>query len=291
MFISNFLLGIIIFIYHNVASTELPSISNIDSLGSFPLKEKEMSSCSVCKNLVKSFLKAVDETTRQSFEGGDADWERKKLGAYENSELRFIEIQEKLCTDVTSGKDQCYNLAELYENELEDWFYEERTKNIDLFDFFCISQLKVCCPNNTYGPSCVPCPGGVANPCGGHGECMNGGTREEPASCLCDIGYTGKLCDECKAGFYQDKSSSSFSCKLCDVACKDYCRGPGPKNCTVCSEGYYFDENEGCIGTDHLDSSEINKDLSNDTEDAKMEVKNHIDNITIDPTPAEHSEL
>ncbi|GFS86068.1 protein disulfide isomerase CRELD2 [Trichonephila clavipes] len=287
----NILLGIILFICHNVTSAELPPLSNIDSLSSSLFTETVVPSCSACKNLVKSFLKAVDETTRQSFEGGDADWERKKLGAYENSELRFIEIQEKLCTDVTTGKDQCYNLAELYENELEEWFYEERNKNLGLFDFLCINQLKFCCPNNTYGPKCIPCPGGIGKPCGGHGECLNGGTREEPASCLCDIGYTGLLCNECKTGFYEDKTSSSLSCKLCDVACKDYCRGPGPKNCTVCSEGYNFVENEGCIATDTSDSFEVNEDFSNDTDNAKMGVKNNLDNITIDATPTEHSEL
>lgn len=291
MFISNILFATILFICHSVTSTEFPPISNIDSLGNIPIKEKALSSCNACKNLVKSFMKAMEETTRQSFEGGDADWERKKLGAYENSELRFIEIQERLCIDVTSGKDQCYNLAELYEYELEKWFYEERASNLGLFDFLCISELKFCCPNNTYGPYCVPCPGGVEKPCGGHGECINGGTREEPASCLCEIGYTGKLCDECKTGFYEDKSSSSFSCKLCDVACKDYCRGPGPKNCAVCSEGYNFVENEGCIGADKSDPLDVNKDLLNDTDYAKMDMKNLLDNITRDATQTEHSEL
>lgn len=29
-------------------------------------------------------LKAVDETNRQSFQGGDAAWESEKLGRYEN---------------------------------------------------------------------------------------------------------------------------------------------------------------------------------------------------------------
>ncbi|GIY39730.1 protein disulfide isomerase CRELD1 [Caerostris darwini] len=250
-----------------------------------PLKEESVSPCNSCKNLAKSFLKAVDETTRRSFEGGDADWERQKLGNYENSEVRFIEIQEKLCNDVTTGKDQCYNLAELYEEELEDWFYEKRAQKQDLFQFLCINQVKLCCPDNTYGPDCIPCPGGVKEPCGGHGKCKNGGTRQKPATCICDIGYTGKLCDKCKHGFYKDANGTSFSCKKCDKACKDHCRGPGPKNCEVCSDGYYFLQNEGCIIED--DSNNLTEGLSQGAEDLKI----GLDNVITAATQAVHPEL
>ncbi|XP_055929454.1 protein disulfide isomerase Creld1-like isoform X1 [Argiope bruennichi] len=291
MIISDVLFGFLVFIYFKVTASELPPI-NMDSLGSLPsFKDKTVSSCSVCRNLAISFLKAVDETTRQSFAGGDADWEREKLGAYENSELRFIEIQEKLCSDITSGKDQCYNLAELHEEVLEDWFYKKRAQNLDLFQYLCINELKFCCPNNTYGPNCIPCPGGVEEPCGGHGRCMNGGTREQPGNCICNTGYTGVLCDECKHGYYQDKSSSSFSCKMCDKACKDYCRGPGPKNCEVCSDGYYFHEDEGCISEFDLNSSKATGDSLNDTENTKIGLDGRKEDVVPTATQSEHSEL
>ena len=45
-------------------------------------------------------------TARGKFEGGDADWEEKKLRSYSNSEVRLVEIQEKLCTDVKKGENQ-----------------------------------------------------------------------------------------------------------------------------------------------------------------------------------------
>lgn len=48
----------------------------------------------------------MDRTSRGKFEGGDADWEEKKLRSYANSEVRLVEIQEKLCTDVSKGEDQ-----------------------------------------------------------------------------------------------------------------------------------------------------------------------------------------
>lgn len=77
---------------------------------------------------------------------------------------------------------------------------------------------------------------------------QKGGTREEPAACSCDDGYSGDLCGECSKGYYQELNTDSLSCKKCDEACKGHCRGPGPKNCEVCSDGYNFVPDEGCIG-------------------------------------------
>ena len=83
--------------------------------------------CQACKSLVGSFkkvcavvlhilmwinnqlifiLKGLERTARGKFEGGDADWEEKKLRSYANSEVRLVEIQEKLCSDVAKGEDQ-----------------------------------------------------------------------------------------------------------------------------------------------------------------------------------------
>lgn len=54
----------------------------------------------------------MTKTARGKFEGGDADWEEKKLRSYSNSEVRLVEIQEKLCSEVSRGEDQvvpCYS--------------------------------------------------------------------------------------------------------------------------------------------------------------------------------------
>ncbi|KFM65217.1 Cysteine-rich with EGF-like domain protein 1, partial [Stegodyphus mimosarum] len=268
MYIPVILASILFKCFTLLIAVESPVPPKMENLEKIPFKGKPVPPCRACRNLVDSFLKAVDETMRKSFEGGDADWEKQKLGSYDNSELRFIEIQEQVCSDVGLGKDQCYNLAELHESELENWFYEERHKNMDLFEFLCISHLKICCPNNTYGSDCVPCPGGIESPCGGHGKCLKGGTREEPASCFCDAGYTGELCDVCAKGYYQE-AGEVFSCKICDKACKGHCRGPGPKNCEVCSFGYHFIPDEGCVEhfNDYKNPIKITDDASNETED------------------------
>lgn len=52
------------------------------------------------------WLKGMERTSRGKFEGGDADWEEKKLRSYANSEVRLVEIQEKLCADLAKGEDQ-----------------------------------------------------------------------------------------------------------------------------------------------------------------------------------------
>jgi hypothetical protein len=48
----------------------------------------------------------MERTARGKFEGGDAAWEEERLGSYSHSEVRLVEIQEKLCSSVERGKDQ-----------------------------------------------------------------------------------------------------------------------------------------------------------------------------------------
>ena len=49
------------------------------------------------------------------------------------------------------------------------------------------------CLAGHWGPGCVPCPGGGAGPCSGHGRCADGvaGTGQ----CACDVGYGGAACE------------------------------------------------------------------------------------------------
>jgi hypothetical protein len=48
----------------------------------------------------------MDSTARGKFDGGDAAWEEERLGSYSHSEVRLVEIQEKLCSGVERGKIQ-----------------------------------------------------------------------------------------------------------------------------------------------------------------------------------------
>lgn len=51
-------------------------------------------------------VQGMDRTARNKFDGGDAAWEEEKMKSYRNSEVRLVEIQEKLCTDLEKGEDQ-----------------------------------------------------------------------------------------------------------------------------------------------------------------------------------------
>lgn len=51
-------------------------------------------------------LQGIESTSRGKYEGGDSAWEEEKLLSYKKSEVRLIEIQEKLCKDVERGKNQ-----------------------------------------------------------------------------------------------------------------------------------------------------------------------------------------
>jgi hypothetical protein len=59
----------------------------------------------------------MESTARGKFEGGDAAWEEERLGSYSHSEVRLVEIQEKLCSSVERGKDQVSMIVDvLFQN-------------------------------------------------------------------------------------------------------------------------------------------------------------------------------
>lgn len=56
----------------------------------------------------------MERTARGKFEGGDAAWEEERLGSYSRSEVRLVEIQEKLCSSVERGKDQVSMTVDIF---------------------------------------------------------------------------------------------------------------------------------------------------------------------------------
>lgn len=218
---------------------------------------KEVEKCEVCQLLVSSFEKGIDETSRGKHEGGDTSWEERNLKSYSDSEVRLVEIQEKICEDVKKGKAQCLSLAEDTESEVEDWWFKQRNKNVRLHDFLCISKLKLCCPSGKFGPTCQACP----SDCNKHGVCDGTGTRRGTGKCDCDSGYTGEECESCDHDHFRIATSDHFTCRKCDPACKG-CFGIGPTNCTECRSGYYQNEVAGCIDVNECD---IGMDVNGNT--------------------------
>ncbi|XP_076329288.1 protein disulfide isomerase Creld1-like isoform X4 [Tachypleus tridentatus] len=174
--------------------------------------------CQVCRILVNSFQKGFEATARGKHEGGNTGWEESRLGNYADSEIRLVEIQEKLCSDSTRAQTQCQALVEEYESVLEDWWFHKRRENPDLHEFLCINVLKVCCPDNHYGPDCKPCSNGTEKPCSGHGHCKGSGTRKGSGKCKCDEGYKDiNEClelegDPCKGNSFCANTEGSYTC-------------------------------------------------------------------------------
>lgn len=218
-----------------LAAIFVVSFCDLPPLGMPPTDSKKATKlppCKACSELVQSFLEGMKRTERNKHDGGDAAWEEERLGSYKTSEIRLVEIQEKLCTDLKRGEDQCHQLAEDNEALFEWWF---KNQDEDLHKYLCIDQLKVCCPEGFYGPQCDPC-----TDCKGNGKCKGTGTRKGNGKCACDTGYEGESCSKCAVQFYESfKDESKLLCSSCFKACGDTgCTGAGPQNCLNCRTGW-----------------------------------------------------
>ncbi|XP_071159496.1 cysteine-rich with EGF-like domain protein 2 isoform X1 [Mytilus edulis] len=202
--------------------------------------------CSVCRGIIDNFDEGLKKTAKANFGGGNTRWEEKSLGSYATSETRLVEIVENLCSKDTK---ECHTMVEEYEDLVENfWFNQfQKKRDADFFQWLCIENVKVCCPKNTYGPSCSQCKGDKDRPCTSNGKCDGEGTREGTGKCNCDSGYQGDLCDECKDAFFEEsKNDTHITCTACHMSCKSTCWEAGPKGCDECGKGWEQNEEEGC---------------------------------------------
>ena len=210
--------------------------------------------CAACTALVQSFEKGMERTARGKFEGGDADWEeRNQVSGYASSEVRFVEIEEELCKDVERGEQQCHQNHQEWEDDLEEWWRLTDRDQRPLRQWLCVEQLKVCCPEGTYGPDCKECrvKDAQGRICSGNGKCKGAGTRKGNGKCSCDDGYKGDMCQDCDIGHYQSyQDDEKKLCSKCYKGCQTHCTGAGPKACIDCKPGYLMSPEEGCTDID-----------------------------------------
>ncbi|XP_071961089.1 protein disulfide isomerase Creld2-like isoform X2 [Antedon mediterranea] len=241
----------------NVSWTSLTILIFVSLLhqSSFAGKRKDtIKKCQTCRNIVNGFQEGITRTSRYNFGGGDVDWEEKKLGTYQTSETRFIEITDNICE---SSKHECHTLLEENEEILEEWWKEHQQDFPDLLQWFCIDLLKYCCINGTFGPECQECPGGIERPCQDKGECKGSGTRAGSGKCDCKAGYTGLVCDECKDGHYEEfKNETDTLCTECHKSCRLKCKGPEPKECEECKDGWLWNDELGCQDVNECEAEE-----------------------------------
>lgn len=75
-------------------------------------------------------------------------------------------------------------------------------EDIDCQSEFCQPTTDTCaapCDPGYFGPSCLECPGGAADPCNGNGDCSDNAAGD--GTCACDSGWAGGSCSvECAGG-------------------------------------------------------------------------------------------
>nr|XP_056702926.1 protein disulfide isomerase CRELD2 [Euleptes europaea] len=202
--------------------------------------------CSTCRAIADRFKQGLTDTAKKNFGGGNTAWEEKTLSKYETSEIRLVEIIENLCD---SSNFECNNMVEEHEEHIEVWWFKWRKKNPDLFKWFCIEKIEVCCPAGTYGPDCLACRGGSNRPCHGNGRCDGDGTRSGDGSCSCNKEYKGEFCLECSDGYYSSHKNDTHSvCTVCHDSCKT-CTGATNTDCQDCKEGWTKSE-DACVDVD-----------------------------------------
>ncbi|KAL4656763.1 cysteine-rich with EGF-like domain protein 2 isoform X2 [Arapaima gigas] len=228
-------------------------------------------SCSTCRQITDNFNKGFERTAKKNFGGGNTAWEERKLSKYETSEIRLVEILESLCE---SSSFECNRMVEEHEEHFETWWFERKSESPDLFKWFCIDTIKVCCPEGTFGPDCNACMGGSQRPCHSNGFCDGDGTRGGQGTCHCNHGYQGEFCLDCIPGYFSKERNDTYTlctgksskqlqkalCGMCKHAslllslechssCKT-CTGSRSKDCEECKEGWEMDEEGTCIDVD-----------------------------------------
>ncbi|XP_006016561.1 cysteine-rich with EGF-like domain protein 2 [Alligator sinensis] len=141
-------------------------------------------------------------------------------------------------------------MVEEHEEHIEKWWFKLKKKYPDLFKWFCIETIEVCCPTGTYGPDCLACRGGSERPCHGNGQCDGDGTRSGDGTCSCNKEYAGDFCLDCSDGYYNTLKNETHSvCTACHAACKT-CTGSTNKDCEACKEGWTMNEEAACVDVD-----------------------------------------
>lgn len=202
--------------------------------------------CYWCWGLVDKFNQGMVDIVKKNFGGGNMVWEEKMLFKYEFSEICLLEILEGLCE---SSDFECNQMLEVQEEYLEVWWLQLKSEYFDLFEWFCVKILKVCCFLGIYGFDCFVCQGGFQRFCSGNGYCSGDGSRQGDGFCWCYMGYQGLLCIDCMDGYFSLFWNEIYSiCIVCDEFCK-MCLGLINRDCGECEVGWVLDEGV-CVDVD-----------------------------------------
>lgn len=221
-------------------------------------RKSQLDECKLCKLLTKSFNHWMVKTSRNKYDGGDAAWEESKLKSYSKSEVRLVEIQEGMCSELKKHQDHCYTLNAQVEQHIEQWWSDDDLRETDFYSWLCITTLQHCCPESHYGKNCDSCEHiRYGKMCSGYGRCDGDGTRKGNGSCICNKGYEGVVCEDCSEYYF--RNSNGF-CDACYLSCEK-CLGTKQTDCTSCKFGWAFKSNGECIDIDECaDTTVCNSD-------------------------------
>ncbi|XP_045518051.1 cysteine-rich with EGF-like domain protein 2 [Pieris brassicae] len=196
---------------------------------------QKLNDCRRCQIFSDSFIHWFEKTSRGKFDGGDVAWEETKLKSYAQSEIRLVEIQENLCSELSRHMDECYSVAEEAEYLVETWWSEGNYQISEFYSWLCLENLKSCCPKHHYGADCTPCPlDKDGNICSNQGTCHGDSTRKGNGTCICDAAFTGQFCNHCASNYYRTKETE---CMPCHKSCQE-CYSYGSNMCKVCAVGW-----------------------------------------------------
>ncbi|XP_077232306.1 uncharacterized protein LOC143868531 [Tasmannia lanceolata] len=184
---------------------------------------------------------SVDELTRRP----------RQMNSYGQvgDRIDLEKIKKAVCKEYHNDGDRekCRNFYFTQQASVLRW--KQSSSKASFFDFVCIKDLKVCCPERSFGQKCTKC-----SKCNTNEFCHGEGTRSGNGTCICKAGHAGQDCSVCLKGFYMDKSHSNPSggktaCEKCHRSCEQ-CRGPGPTKCDVCKSGFTWEPSYGCVDID-----------------------------------------
>ncbi|KAG8327705.1 Cysteine-rich with EGF-like domain protein 2 [Homalodisca vitripennis] len=162
--------------------------------------------CKACTLFTDYFFKGMELTKRDNFGGGNAAWEEENLGSYATSEVRFVDILEKLC-DNAKEKGACLEMSYLWEDYLEFWWFHGREETPNLTQYLCVKTLKYCNPE----------------------VCPLGYSWNKHSGCEV-INETLAVSSPCQHNEYYIETGGSFHCRPCHPSCVS-CHGEGSDNC------------------------------------------------------------
>ncbi|TMS19175.1 Stabilin-1 [Larimichthys crocea] len=117
----------------------------------------------------------------------------------------------------------------------------------------------LCCPQY-WGPLCLPCPSWSQKTCNFHGTCQDTGVGN--GTCVCEDGFSGFACQECKKENYYGDMCDKVSTRCSNCSPYSYCKGTGDTAACECLPGYRKSPQGKCASVCSARDCDVNAQCS-----------------------------